>query len=123
MKKHTVHPFRFLLPILTIFLINSSTAQDCDVLFYYFEGGSTQPVLMDLTDDGGYIIAGSDKQPGTNAHNIQVVKVDQFGNETWSNLFGTIENEVAVDVEVLDNNEELNSIIEKTHQGRRQKSR
>ena len=43
---------------------------------------------VELTDDGGYILAGYTDSYGYGAKDIYLVKTDQSGDTTWTNTFG-----------------------------------
>lgn len=88
--------FFFTISILSTPLI--STAQDCDVLFYEFAGGGEGEFQMDLTPDGGYVLAGATEDFGAVGADIQVIKVDEFGNEVWSNIYGSDLDDIATKV-------------------------
>ncbi len=40
------------------------------------------------TTDGGYLLAGTSRQPGTGRDKAFIVKTDVNGNELWSNVYG-----------------------------------
>ncbi len=92
----------FMVALHLLLLSTASSAQDCDVLFYYFEGGNSAGTAMDFTDDEGYILASTTTEFGAVGKDIQVVRVDQFGNELWSKIYGGVNNEIATDVETID---------------------
>ena len=88
---------------LLIYITDVASAQDCDVLFYYFDGGSSYGTVMDFTDDDGYVVASTTTEFGAVGNDIQVVRVDQFGNEVWSKIYGGPNDVFATDIQTIDN--------------------
>ncbi len=89
--------------ILFFMLPNILISQDCDVLFYYFDGGNfSNGTVMDFTDDKGYILSATTTEFGAVGKDIQVIRVDQFGNEIWSKTYGGSDDDIATDVETID---------------------
>ncbi len=63
-------------------------------------GGSAQEraSAIQITADGGYILAGSTKSSGAGGSDLYLIKTDDLGNEIWSRTYGGELDEEANDV-------------------------
>ena len=80
-----------LLIILPLALVNSASAQPHpDTLWtrIYCEGHRTWGNDIQLTDDGGYIVAGFAQMELSAVYEGYLLKIDSAGNEVWSRTYG-----------------------------------
>ena len=71
-----------------------------DTLWTRTYGGASDeaPYSMEMTTDGGYVIAGYTRSFGAGNRDVWVVKTDSFGYVEWSNTFGGINDDVAYSI-------------------------
>lgn len=71
-------------------------SQDCDPDFYYFDHATNSPgTRLELTSDGGYLIAGSTDDLGAGGDDIYVLRSDSAGNEIWHRTLGQADDDNA----------------------------
>ncbi|MCK4654798.1 MAG: PKD domain-containing protein [Candidatus Cloacimonetes bacterium] len=66
-------------------------------------GGDEEDIAQSIkqTDDGGYIITGWTTSFGSGSWDVMILKIDEFGNEEWSNYFGGDQRDQGYDGYVL----------------------
>ena len=72
--------------------------------FVKFYGGIKDQKGSDVkqTADGGYILLGSTTSFGNGGSDIYLIKVDQFGNEVWSNTYGGPDDDEGKSIQITD---------------------
>ena len=67
-------------------------------------GGDEEDIAQSIkqTDDGGYIITGWTTSFGSGSWDVMILKIDEFGNEEWSNYFGGDQRDQGYDGYVLE---------------------
>ena len=87
----------FLVMFLICLIIGTATAETWEKTF----GGSDSDwgLSVQLTTDGGYIIAGATYSFGKGGSNVYLIKTDASGNELWSKTYGGSDDEMARDVQ------------------------
>lgn len=70
---------------------------------YYGGEGNQEGVDVNQLADGGFMILGNSITTEGNSRLI-LIRTDENGNELWSNTYGGLEDEVAVDMEIDQNN-------------------
>ncbi len=78
------------------------TDSNGNVVWYETFGGMESDVGKSVraTNDGGYIICGNTMSFGEGNIDIMLIKTDSLGEMLWQRTFGTVENEVAFDVQL-----------------------
>jgi len=66
-------------------------------------GGDEEEIAQSIkqTDDGGYIVTGWTYSYGSGSYDVMILKIDEFGNEEWSNYFGGDQRDKGYDCFVL----------------------
>ncbi len=79
---------------LTLFVIFASGCPPVRAIIWQKTFGGTQSDVahcVQMTSDGGYILAGKTRSSGAGNYDMYLVKITASGNEQWSNAFGGAE--------------------------------
>jgi len=77
-------------PLFLVFMLWIAVPSTAQVLFQKTFGGfnGDQGSSVDLTNDGGYVLAGNSFSFVTGLNDVFVIKTDQFGNIDWAKNYG-----------------------------------
>jgi|GEM_PF-633534 len=78
-----------------IYLIKTNSAGDTIWTKNYGGSGEEFGFSVDLTDDGGYVVAGRTSSYGSGGSDVWVIKVDSLGSLLWSKTIGGANSEEA----------------------------
>ena len=85
-----MHVIKFILYIVICYLLSSSSSAIAQWTWAHTYGGSqTDPLhSLDVTADGGYIIAGTTLSFGSGSEDILVIRLNSAGAMIWQNTYG-----------------------------------
>lgn len=98
MKSHQLVSFT---GIAVLLLVSNLFAQAPDTLWTKTYGGTSNDkgYSVQLTSDGGYIIAGCTGSFGVGAYDVYLLKTDEYGDTMWTRTFGGISSEIGNSVQ------------------------
>lgn len=82
------------------------TDKEGAIVWKHIYGGDLEEVgrSVSQTNDGGYIACGTTESYGSGKKDVYLIKTDQYGVETWSKVFGGVEDDYGYDVVEAEDN-------------------